>query len=1041
MTRSPRVFTIHPGSPFLATFAEKLLAGDVVSSIGPGTAPLDFAAATIYVPTRRAARALASEFIRRLPGPAVLMPRIVPLGQLESIETGLLFEVSEGPVEGVPDAISPIDRRLALMHLIHAWAKQLEHAITHVEGGEIKTDHSEALLVAKAPAQAWHLAGDLAALIDEMIVEDADWDKLKHLAPDEFDRYWAVTIKFLEIASLFWPAALQERGLVDAATRQRLLVEREIARLSRDGFIAPVIAIGSTGTNRATANLLAAIARLDQGAVVLPGLDASLDARAWQLIAGDRAKDIEPSAGHPQAALARLLSFLHMPREAIRQLGAPDPALAERHRLLSESFLPADATESWPEFRKGFTPESMEAALAGITMVVAADEREEALALALRMREALETPGQTAALVTPDRALARRVRAELARWNIEIDDSGGEPLATSSYGVLARLALACGEAACMPAEWLALLAHPLVRLGLPRPEIERLTALLEIAVLRGVNADREQPQDMVAAARVAAANIHAHPACKRIDAQDWEKLADLVSRITTALSPLRSLARQDTLPAHIAMHRQALAALIATGEEAGVRYDESFDIFEQLFTELAMRAGDTILFRAVDYRALVDLVTREAIVRGPARAHPRLKILGLLEARLISADVMLLAGLDETIWPPQTTSGAFLNRPMRSELGLSAPERRIGQTAHDFTQALGTPHVIISRALKRNGAPTVPSRFLQRLEALAGPAFAACKTSGERLIGLARRLDRPDRIGAIERPEPKPALALRPQSLSVTAIETLRRDPYATYARYILKLQPFEDIGAEPGAREAGTQLHDVLGAFVQSHPRGPLPDDALAQLRALAHEKLAVLLENADYRAFQWPRIEAGLAQWLDWEDERRTRLADSAIELSGKLSIDLDDGSIFTLRCFADRIDILSDGGCEIIDYKSGRVPTAREIKAGFAAQLPLEATMVQQGAFATLGRLDVRDAMHVKIGSAEAVEPKSIVPRGSTLADIVNENYAGLLVLLNQFRMEDTPYLARPFPQFANRFSNYDHLARVKEWSAGPGEGGEA
>lgn len=1039
MARAARVFTIHPGAPFLATFAERLLAGDIVGAIGPETAPLEFAAATIYVPTRRAARALANEFIRRLPGPAVLTPKIVPLGHLESIETGLLFDAGDGPVQGAPDAIGEIERRLILMRLVHAWAKQLAFAITHVEDGQIKTDGREALLVARAPSQAWHLAGDLAALIDEMIVEDADWSRLGNLAPESFDRYWSVTIKFLEIASSLWPEILAERGLVDAATRQRLLVDLEIARLGEGHLQAPVIAIGSTGTNRATARLLAAIARLENGAVVLPGLDRQLDEAAWRLIEGDAPNGVDPAASHPQAALHRLLPTLGIEREEIGELGAPDPALAARMSLLAEAFRPADSTESWRTYLAGVEPATLDEALAGVSLIVAADEREEALALALAMRRALEEPQTTAALVTPDRALARRVRAELARWNVEVDDSGGEPLASSPYGVLARLVLACGDRPCMPAEWLALLAHPLVRLGLPRPRVERLTALLEMAVLRGAGVDRDRPLEMVAAARVLASERHAHPALQRITDHEWQGMDDLVRRLYEALAPIHALPREAALADRIDAHRRALAALVTTTDGGASPRDESFEIFEELFQELAVKSDREIAFRGVDYRALVDLVAREAIVRGPVRAHPRLKILGLLEARLINADIMLLAGLDETIWPPQTQTGAFLNRPMRAELGLSAPERRIGQTAHDFTMAMGAKTVAISRAAKRGGAPTVPSRFLQRLEALAGDAFAPCRARGDELVSLARRLDRPDAVRPIKRPEPRPSLDLRPTSLSVTEIETLRRDPYAIFAKHVLGLRALDDIGAEPGAREAGTQLHDVLGEFTARHRSGDLPEDALAQLRELAHEKLAALFENANWRAFQWPRIEAGLSRWMDWEADRRADLARSEIELYGKLAIKLDDGCVFTLRGQADRIDIRADGGCEIIDYKSGRIPSESEIKVGFAPQLPLEAAMLERGAFEAIGRLDVRGAYHVKIGTSEPIEPKSVVKKGADIRDLANASYDGLLQLINQFRDEATPYLARPYPQFASRYSDFDHLARVKEWAAGASEGG--
>ena len=1038
MARAPRVLTIHPGVPFLATVAQHLLDGNIVRGIGPDMAPLDFAAATIYVPTRRAARALSSELIRRLPGPAVLLPNIVPLGHLESIETGLLFDTGDGPVDGVPDAMSAIERRMILMRLVHTWAGQLAHAITHAEGTEIKTDKSEALLVARAPAQAWHLAGDLAALIDEMIVEDAEWSKLQELAPHEFDRYWAVTIQFLGIASQAWPDILDARQLVDAATRQRRLVDHEIARLARIDTGAPVIAIGSTGTNRATARLLAAIARQDQGAVVLPGLDRTLDEAAWRLIEGDPDTGVDPAASHPQAALHRLLPTLGVTRDDVMDLGTPDAALAARIALLGEAFRPADTTESWSAYTATLGEGTIAQALAGVELIVAADEREEALALALCLRRTLEEPGVTAALVTPDRALARRVRADLARWDITIDDSGGEPLATSPYGVLARLALACGERACMPAQWLALLAHPLARLGQPRAEVERLAGLLEIAVLRGVLTNRDRPLEMVAAARTLAADSHAHPACARITGADWDALTHLVAALHGALAPLHDTPRDAALATWITAHRATLAALIDAPAQEPAAQDESYDVFETLFTELADKADAAIPFRAVDYRALVDLVTREEVVRGPVRAHPRLKILGLLEARLINADVMLLAGLDESIWPPQTQTGAFLNRPMRAELGLSAPERRIGQTAHDFTMAMGAARVIISRAGKRGGAPTVPSRFLQRLEALAGDAFAPCQRRGDDILALARRLDRPGKVATIGRPEPRPPLELRPTTLSVTEIETLRRDPYSIHARHILALQKLEDLGAEPGAREAGTQLHDVVGTFTARHRSGDLPADALDQLQALAQDKLGLLLDNADYRAFQWPRIEAGLSRWLDWDTERRTGLARSEIELYGKLAIALDDGTTFTLRGYADRIDVLASGDGEIIDYKTGHIPSAPEIKAGFAPQLPLEAAMLRKGAFTAIGALDVRDALHVKLGTAEAISPVTISKTGN-VHEMADNAFDGLIVLLNQFRDPQTPYLARPYPQFARRFSDYDHLARVKEWSAGAGGDG--
>ena len=1044
MARGPHVFTIPSGVNFLATFADRLIAGDVVLAIRTPLDPLALASATIYVPTRRAARALREELIARLAGPALLLPKIVPLGSMDTIETGLIFGADgEPPVEGVPDAMTPIERRLVLMQLVHKWAMQLGTAITGFENGALVTDGREPLLVAQAPAQAWHLAGDLAALIDEMIVEGVAWERLQNLAPENFDRYWKITLDFLKIASHMWPAHCAEVLRVDPARRQQLLIDHEIARLVKADPRHPVIAIGSTGTNSATARLLSAIAKLENGAVVLPGLDKQLDDEAWSLIGGHREKKFEPAGGHPQAALHRLLPVLQVTRESVDELGTPEDALKKRMDLLTQAFRPADTTEHWQSWLAApARADDLSAALADITMIVAADEREEALALALAMRKALhEGKDTTAALVTPDRALARRVRAELKRWNIDIDDSGGEPLSSSPYGVLARLVLACIGEACKPVEWLALLAHPMVRLGFPRKELERLTRLLEIGVLRGVAHDRENLEQMLEEARVAAADKHAHPALKRISDEDWTAITLLVWRLNDALAPLQQLGGARTLEEHISAHRKSLASIIMSGGDEHPLFDESCEAFEQVFGELSDKSGSDPAFRTEDYAALADFIMREAIVRGPARAHPRLKILGLLEARLIHADLMLLAGLDEAIWPPQVETGPFLNRPMRAELDLTPPERRIGQTAHDFVQALGTRHVILSRATKRSGSPTVPSRFLQRLEALAGDHFVPARKKGDAVLDLVRRLDRPEKNTPVGRPEPRPDLELRPTSLSITEIETFRRDPYAIYARHILKLLPLEKLGAVPGAREAGTQLHDLFADFIERHRSGAIPPDALAQLRQLAQEKLQTLLADPNYRAFNWPRIEAGLEGWLNWEQARRANLVESHIESYGVLQIPLADTSVFELRGKADRIDRMQSGEAEIIDYKSGEISTKKMIKAGFAPQLPLEVKMVEQGAFKEIGAIHVCNAMHVKVGGKDPVKSEPIADAGD-FRNVVDDNFKGLVDLLNQFRDPATPYPPRPFPQYINKYGLYDHLARVKEWSAGSGEdGGEA
>ncbi|MGQ0444672.1 MAG: double-strand break repair protein AddB, partial [Beijerinckiaceae bacterium] len=745
---SSNVFTIAPGAPFLKTFVAALLEGRVVEGYSASLGPLAMAEATIYVPTRRAARALADKFFRAINRPSMQLPRILPLGALEEAETSLLFD--EGALDrtfepGLPEAMGEIARRMELAGLILTWARALRHAIVSVDAqGKYECDAHESFLVAATPADAWHLSGELANLIDELIIEDVAWERLDPLVLPEFDRYWRITLDFLNIAIEQLPKILAERNLTDNVRRQVALIEAQSRRLQDGALCGPVIAIGSTGTNRATARLLAAIARAPKGAVVLPGLDLDLDDRAWAMIAGDPKQNIEGSFTHPQAALSRLLGLLQVKREDVVSLGEAIPILVMRGRFVSEALRPAESTGEWIAFRGGMDASELDAALGGVSLIEAADEREEALALAIAMRQVLETSGETAALVTPDRNLARRVRAELLRWGVAAEDSAGEPLSTSPIGVLARLAIACAASKMAAPDLAALLAHPLLRLGLFRADIGKQAALLEIGLLRSANAagclaERivGEPPALIAAARAEANSPFAHPAKQRISAEEWASLDELLSRLGAKFAPLLNLRGKLTLDRWAAAHRDTIEA-IAGSEDDRISEKEALD---SLFEELMQKAPDSMTLDVESYGLFFAAVAREIILREAALVHPRLQILGLLEARLIDADVMLLGGLDETVWPPQARTDAFLNRPMRAALGLTPPERKLGQTAHDFAQAMGKGKVILSRARKRGGAPVAASRLLQRLAALGCKEWEACRERGDYFLRLARAID------------------------------------------------------------------------------------------------------------------------------------------------------------------------------------------------------------------------------------------------------------------------------------------------------------
>ena len=988
------------------------------------------------MPTRRAARELSLALVAAGGASSLILPRIAPLGAFEAAQDGLLFEEPAELAAGTPPAVAELTRRMILARMAQGWGDALRGAIARADvHGRLVFDESEAPLVAASPAQAFALAGDLGALIDDMIIEGVPWERLDGLAPGDFDAYWRITLDFLKIAIAQWPAWLAENGLIDQAARGAMLVDREIARLASGAAEGPLIIAGSTGTISATARLIGAIARAPQSAVVLPDLDLALDGPSWRMIGGSD----QLIAGHPQAALVRLLGAIGAERDDVRELGLPAPALRRRADFLSEALRPANSTEFWQRRGDALSEPNVAQALAGVAVIEAADETEEALALAIAMRGALETPGKTAALISPDLRITRRVKAELARWGVEIDDSAGETLGQTAAGAFARLALSAAFDR-RALDLLALLAQPPTLLSRAPDAVAAAARALELGVLRGVlpAGAFDDLDALFKAARASAGDFRAHKARQRLTPDDWRDAEALLRDLLAALEPLRALPQKAPLADFVAAHWAALTAL-AAGENGGaLAQAPGGEALIALMEQWAEAARHGFSCERLDYRALFDAVVAPQRAPEAVKAHPRLHILGLLEARLLSFDLTLLAGLDETVWPPQAQTDSLLNRSMRAALGLSAPERRIGQTAHDFVAALGAPEAILSRARKRDGAPTVASRFLQRIAAVAGEAaIARARAAGEVYLALAREIDRTAAFASARPPEPKPPVALRPQQLSVTRIETLRRDPYAIYAERILKLAPLEPIGQTLGPREIGEVWHDALCAFAEKFPAGPLPNDARDWLVALTREQFQPMLADPSFRALAWPRVEHGLEFFLDFERARRHSAARILVEKSGELMIPLRGGASFKLTARADRIDIGADGGAVLVDYKTGAPPGVKEVEVGLAPQLTLEAAMLARGAFADAPDVRPVGALYLKLGGAKGGEVRDLTFKDASFGEVVERHFAELVKLLEQFASADTPYLSRPHPKFAGREGDYDHLARVKEWSATGGK----
>jgi len=1032
---APRVFTIPPGAAFLDTLVGALLAGELAPGIDPAD-PFSLADVTVYLPTRRAGRAIRDVFLARA-GRPLLLPRIRTLGDLDEDEAAL-----DGLDHAdLPPAVSPVERQLVLTRLVLGWSAALVRAAANLP--------EEDPIVPASPADAAHMAASLARLIDQVGPEPEAWAGLFSGVPADLARYWEITLKFLEIATAAWPAYLAEHGLIDYGARRDRLIRAEAARLAARGSTAPVIAAGSTGSVPATAELLAAIARLPNGAVVLPGLDQELDPESWAEVGPS---EREPAgAGHPQYGLKRLIESLGIRREDVMRLGTLSRAAGWRARLVSEAMRPAATTELWSA-SPALRPEQKTAALADVAIVDAGNEREEALAVAAILRGVAEGPDQVAALVTPDRGLARRVAVELQRWGIVVDDSAGRPLRLTPPGVLARLVAEAALNGCAADTILALLKHPLASFGMEPSLVRRSARALERAVLRGAQLRpglepiRRVLQSAAAARRQEGRRGAPSRAARGLHDADWDGAAALLDRLEAALAPLEALAgsRHRALTELVAAHEAAVRAVLqpASGAPSG----EATEALANAFVELGAGAKAGPDIRPGDYPGLFAVLTGRAVVRPRGGFDPRIHIWGALEARLQSVDLVVLGGLNEGTWPGQTRLDPLLSRPMRAALALEPPERRIGLAAHDFAQALSHPKVWLTRANRENGEPRVASRWLQRLVAYAGPDHtAAMRGRGAALLQAAGILDRAADRAPAPRPRPSPPPALRPRKLSVTEIETLIRDPYATYARHVLKLRPFEPLAKLPDAQERGTLVHAILERFVAERPAGPFDDAAVERLCAIGREAFSAYADFPEITALWWPRFER-IARWFVKAEADRSDVVGRILEASGRWQVSPE----FELSARADRIDRLADGTLGIVDYKTGTPPSVDEVLS-LAPQLPIEALMARAGCFDGVAAAEVSRLEYYHIsgrGEGGKVCPRGFrdTPRSGKPAMELPEALAvtegRVQGLVAHFARPEAVYLSRKIPRRGRDFAgDYDHLARVAEWTGGDDAEAEA
>ncbi|GFE64772.1 double-strand break repair protein AddB [Litoreibacter roseus] len=964
---TPRLFGVAPGVDFPANVADGL------KERLADTPPHAMAKVELFVNTTRMRRRIVALFQQ---GGACFLPKI-----------RLITDLANDPTARITaEPVDPLRRRLELARLVKR-------------------------LIEKAPDlaaedSAYDLADSLATLMDEMQGEGVSFDVLKSLDVEQHSAHWARSLTFLEIVG----DLLSDTTAMDTEERQRVVVEEKIAEWEVRAPNHPIIIAGSTGSRGTTNLLMQAVSRLPKGAVILPGYDFDLPSAIWDRL-------MAPAPGtlsledHPQFRFAALLKSLGLQNRDVPAWHDHKPHSPARNQLISLALRPAPVTDSWLTDGKKLT--ELPNATSNLSLIEAKTPRAEAVTIALRLRQAVED-NQLAAVITSDRTLTRQITAALQRWGIVPDDSGGIPLAQTAPGRLLRQTADIMMRPLTSETFLALLKHPLVS------RVDRSTHLLrtrdlELQAIRGKMAFPNRAAVLKWAEQ-------------RRDDPDATRWVDSVFNCIDALHVAQTTPMTDLASRHIQVTEELTRDAEETPALWGKASGETARDVMQSLRDAADAAGD---MTATDYTQILGRVLSGAEARDPVNFHPGVMIWGTLEARVQGADLVILAGLNDGVWPETPPPDPWLNRQMRQNAGLLLPERRIGLSAHDFQQAVAAKEVWLTRSVRDAEAETVPSRWINRLcnllegipggdEMTGAEALQHMRGRGNDWLAKAAELERPKTtIPPARRPAPRPPVAVRPTKLSVTRIETLIRDPYAIYAQRILKLRALDPLSLSPDAPLRGQAIHTVLQEFV-SETR-----DDLSKLN------VDTLMNTAD-RVFSetvpWPATRAmwrahlsRVAHWfLTTEAERQQEARPTRFEEDGRFYID---EIAFELHGRADRIDLDPLGAAYIYDYKTGSVPSNKQMEH-FNKQVPLLALIATKGGFPGLPP-HVARAGYIGLG---AKPDERIFDVDS---DELDSARTGLVRLIAAYQTRSQGYASRRAMETVSFSNDFDTLARFGEW----------
>ena len=919
------IYTLASNTSFCDTLATHLL-----HEYGGDT--WGIARIIIYVPTNRAAKTLKEAFLRQTDGKTLLLPKIISFANLDVFDASGL------------EPVSPLTRQLLLSKLVQAKQPM----------GEDK---------------AFALAGSLADLIDEMHHYDVSFEQLKDIAPENFAIHWQETLSFLEIIEKSWPLILNERHQIDPSLYQIKQAESLINSWIHIPPKTPVLAVGFTGGLPIVERFLKAVLNLPVGQIFIPNLDKDLPEDVWNAL----------DETHPQCYLKKLLDFLNVKRKDVDVLfNEPN----DRFKLLSAALMPAAKTYLWQNNIQVKADKN-------IRLVECKTPQTEAFEIACLLREVLQTPAKTAALVTTDRQLARRVKIQMQKWNVILDDSAGTPLNLTPVGTF-LIQLANAAVSQKQSDLLCVLKHPLCLDG----------------------QDYTQFRKQVHQAEKQARRTHKD--------LDFPLKTDISGFMNLFVNPIR-IPFAVLLKTHLQVAQDLATSIDRSGEERLFASDAGQAVSDVL-TQVLAQAETIGDIEPLVYADLFQMILQTSTVRPRYGMHPRLDILGPIEARLQQPDLIIVGGLNEGTFPQLPSTDAWINRPMRKMCNLPAPEEKIGVSAQDFMHLLQAKEVILTRALKNDGVQTIPSRWLTRLQTVLEKAGEKLDTYTE---GFGACVLNVQHRAPAERPEPKPPLSARPTQLSISDISVFLKDPYAIYAKHILHLYKLQDLQDTPNEACFGNAVHDALAAFLKLPPAQQTKE----KLLFLGEQFLSQEGFNSKNSAFFRPKFEK-IANWFLSEYQNAfPKAVQHLIEQTAIMQLHVDDKD-FYLNGRADRIDIFADNTASVIDYKTGgTIPSARSVEKCNEPQLSLEALMIKEGFFPCKQKEPAMLSYWHITGNKDGGEIVDVTPKD--MAGLLENIKNKLEDLLAKYNDPDTGYPACPKIKYQPVYNDYAHLERLAEW----------